>query len=338
MTSAALIPPPAADIAGVVCHWRTAPEVPRTQRRQGVSLVLCTYRRAASVARFLESVATQTRRTDELIVVDASPDAETEQAVRAQNGLGPVIYWRVREPLRGLTRQRNFGLDQVSFDLVAFFDDDVVLGPTCLEELERVHRQASDLAGVGCFAERWSPPTALWRLRRALRMVPELKPGSYTRGGMSVPWQFHQPTGQLVDGDWLPGCAMMLKTDIAASVRFDSALGGYGQGEDLEFSLRLRRQGRIAIAGSAPCEHFHAPGGRPSAFQLGTMEICNRYRIWRQVYEQPRLLDRVAFGYTWTLDTVLLVRDALRPRSAASGVRRIAGRVVGASQILTGRC
>jgi GT2 family glycosyltransferase len=323
---------------GVVRHW-SADDAARSGagRRPGISIVLCTYQRPDSVRRFLESVTPQTRPVDEVLVVDASRDVETERVVAGWRGARRVSYWRVDDPLRGLTRQRNFGLEAVAYDLVAFFDDDVVLAPTCIAEMERPHRASEDVAGVGCFAETWMPPTLLWRARRAFGIVPDLRPGSYTRTGMSVPWRFHIPTTNVIEGDWLPGCAMMLKTTAACQVGFDEALAGYGQGEDLDFSLRLRERGRIAIAGAARCQHFHEPSGRPDAFRLGQMEIWNRYRIWRRVHRQPRLTDRIAFTYAWTFDTILLMRDAVRPKYAANGIRRIAGRVRGASRVLTSR-
>ncbi len=320
---------------GVVQHWTAGqPSSQASTLRTGISLVLCTYQRPESVTRFLESVSRQTRTVDEVVVIDASRDTQTSDAVAAWRGAPHVSYWRVEDPLRGLTRQRNMSLELVAYDLVAFFDDDVVLHPGCIAEMERAHRVAPDLAGLGCFAETWMRPTLLWRMRRALRVVPHLEPGRYTHTGMSVPWRFHAPTTEVVDGDWLPGCAMMLKTEVACRVGFDEALTGYGQGEDLAFSLRLRQWGRIALAGAAMCQHLHAPPGRPNAFKLGHMEIWNRYRIWRQVYPQPRLTDHLAFAYAWTLDTILLTRDAVRPRHAASGLLRIAGRVQGASRVL----
>jgi GT2 family glycosyltransferase len=300
----------------------------------GVSVVLCTCHRPESVGRFLKSISTQTRRPDELLIVDASFDRRTEEIVSTLAVGCRMTYWRVADPLRGLTRQRNFALRRVACDLVAFFDDDVVLDRPCLEQLERAHRALDDFVGIGCFAEAHSPPTRLWRCRRALGMVPDLRPGSYTTGGMSVPWRFHPPTDRIVEGDWLPGCAMMLKTEAARSVLFDEALTGYAQGEDLEFSLRMRRLGRLAIAGTAGCRHLHEPAGRPDAFRLGQMEIWNRHRIWQRAHDAPSFRARWCFAYTWFMDTVMLVRDVLRPRRARDGVRRIAGRLVGASRIL----
>ncbi|MCC7009053.1 MAG: glycosyltransferase family 2 protein [Acidobacteria bacterium] len=336
---AAFVPHSTAAVPGVVADWtRGAGELASAERdAPGVSVVLCTYRRAASVQRFLQSLGRQARLPDETLIVDASPDEATETIVRAWPAPTVVRYWRVEPPLRGLTRQRNFGLDRVTRDLVAFFDDDVVLGAECLAELERAHRERPALAGAGCFAESWMQPTALWRLRRALGIVPNLQPGTYTRTGLSIPWRFHAPTTAVVEGDWLPGCAMMLKTAAARVVRFEEVLAGYGQGEDLEFSLRLRARGAVALVGAAACDHLHEPAGRPDAFRLGRMEIENRHLIWRRTYRNLAWRDRLAFAYAWTLDTLLLARDAMRPGRAADGLRRIAGRVRGGAAILARR-
>jgi len=328
------VEPHAADIATA---WQRGPSTTLAPRDRSLTTILCTYRRPESARRFLESLAAQIRVPDQLLIVDASPDEATEAMVASLRFGFAVKYWRVQGQLRGLTRQRNFALRRVSSDLVAFFDDDIVLDPSCLQQLERAHREHPDLAGVGCFAEAFIDPSLLWRLRRTLRIVPHLRPGSYTRGGMSVPWRFHAPTDQIVEGDWLPGCAMMLKVDPGAPLLFDEALTGYAQGEDLEFSLRLRERGRLALHGAARCQHFHEAAGRPNAFKLGEMEIWNRHRIWRRAHRQPRASTRYWFAYAWTLDTLLLTRHLVSPGQVRDSLSRIAGRIVGASRILLTR-
>ncbi len=173
-------------------------------------------------------------------------------------------YWHVGDAHRGLTRQRNFALDHVTTDLVAFFDDDVVLAPNCLGELERVFREDETVVGVGCFdGPETTRPRALWRLRRHLGMISSLDAGKYHRSGMSTPWDFDTGQQAVVEGDWMPGWGMMWKTAAAARARFHEGFAGYSQGEDLDFSLRLRRQGRLLMARRAGLRHLPNPV-RPS--------------------------------------------------------------------------
>ena len=101
----------------------------------------------------------------------------------------------MRGRYQGLTRQRNFALDRVSCDLVAFFDDDTVLDPACLAEMEAVHRLlGEEVAGTGAMVStRRSSPNRIWRIRRGLHAIPNLDPGTYTRSGISIPWGFIEP-------------------------------------------------------------------------------------------------------------------------------------------------
>lgn len=316
--------------------------LPSTLER-GIAVVVCTYRRPTSVLRFLASLRVQRAACDQLIIVDASPDDATERALRddadAPYLARSVLYFRVGGELRGLTRQRNFALRWVATDLVAFFDDDIVLLPDCLDELERCHRALHrDAVGVGALIiDELGATTRLWQLRRALRMVPSLEPGRYHRSGFSTPWNVSSTTSAPVQGDWLHGGATMWKTDAARAIGFCEQLGGYGQGEDLEFSLRVRTRGALVTMGSARVLHLHEASARPDDFRMGYMALYNRYQIHRRGLRDRTWRDALWFAYAWTLDTLLLARHLLLPRRIAPTIKHAAGRCAAAYDLLRGR-
>jgi GT2 family glycosyltransferase len=280
--------------------------------------------------------------------VDASPNSNTERILEARDDLerlaDHVLYIRVAASLRGLTKQRNLALRYVGTDLVAFFDDDVVLRVGCLAEMVRIHRLCGRTAiGVGSFsANHVAFPPLLWQLRRRLRMVSGLQPGRYCRSGMSIPWSWSFVTARHagdmpVEGDWLPGYAMSWKTDEARTAGFDEHCGGYGQGEDLEFSLRLGKRGKLLMTSEALVNHLEEPTGRPAQFALGYMAIYNRYRIHRRALADRNWRDVAWFAYAWSLDTVMLSRGLFQPRSSAPTLAHLAGRAKAACDIVTGR-
>jgi GT2 family glycosyltransferase len=289
-----------------------------------------------------DSLSTHDCTPEKLVIVDSSPGDQTELAIRNHPRIDRlarcIVYFRVQGNLRGLTRQRNFALRWVSTDLIVFFDDDVVLLPGCLRDMERVHRELGDqVAGVGARDEfDRTPVTRLWRLRRCLGIVTTLEPGRYCRTGMSIPWGFLPPTDKLVDGDWLPGFAMMWKTALIDQEGFCSEFGGYAQGEDLEFSLRARRKGRLVLAGTARVQHRQHPAGRPDPFRMGYMAIANRYHIHRTGLDDRSWRDVLRFSYAWTLDTFLLLRNLPWPRRTFETALHVAGRVTAAFRILRG--
>jgi GT2 family glycosyltransferase len=312
------------------------------QLRTGVSAAICTYKRAASLRRLLDSLALQTRLPDELIIVDASPDADTEEVVRNLPDLADYAtsfrYYRVAEPLRGLTRQRNFSLDLVHHDLLVWFDDDIVLEPSCLQEMEQTHRaHGGEIVGVGAHMQNESRElTMRWRLRRLLKLTPSLEPGRYFRSGMATPWRFLEPTDQVVPGDWLTGYAMMWSTAIARQVRLNSVFVGYSAGEDLDFSLRMGQHGKLCVAGQARADHLHEQSGRPDPYQLGRMSLKNAYSIHRSLPNRS-WRDGCWFFYAYGMDTLLRLVALPRPGQMLTKTRFIFGRLVTIAEILSSR-
>jgi len=304
-----------------------------------VTVVVPTYKRRDSLARLFDSVVQQDRLPDEILVVDASPDDDTERMLKTHASAlalrDRTKYWRVSGPLAGLTRQKNFALRHVTTDLVAFFDDDIVLGEGCLREMEQVlRREANHIVGVGCFTTSETAPGRLWRLRRRLGVVASLQAGTYARSGISIPWHFHPSPDLIVEGDWLPGCAQLVRTAAARETGFEENFGGYAQGEDLDFSLRLRAKGKLVIARAARLQHLCDPGGRPDAFRVGYMELYNRYHIHRRAIPGRGWRDAVWFAYAWTVDTLLLARHVRSPRDWGRVTKQVAGRMAAAGTLL----
>lgn len=310
---------------------------------RGCTVVVCTYRRPASLNRLLTSIYERERKPWQVIVVDASPDEETRNSLtRNWNHLlrnGELRYHNVTAEHRGLTKQRNFGLQHVQTDLVCFFDDDVVLVDDCLAEMEAVHRSMGDaVVGVGAYVGlEAQPPRLLWRIRRALGIVTTLEPGRYDRGGMSTPWESMPPGAGAQEGDWLPGCGAIWKTAVARELRFREEFEGYCQGEDLEFSLRARQRGRLVMCGRARLLHLHEAAGRPDEFRLGYMAIYNRYWIHKHCLPSRSAGDALRFLYTFCADTAMLMRHLFKPARVLPLVRHLHGRAMATLDILLGR-
>ena len=309
--------------------------------RPGLTVAICTYQRPASLSRLVDSLAAQERTPDALIVVDASANSATEDVLKAHACLprvaGAVVYIRVIESMRGLPKQRNLCVRYVDTDLTAFLDDDVVLLPGCLAEMERQHRLlGNQVVGVGAVIEGYAARRRLWMLRLILRMVPSLEPGRYYRSGMGTSWRFQDIEDDVVPVDFLPGGAAAWRTEIVQRLGFRTAFSGYAQGEDLEFSLRARRYGALYAVGGARLLHLHEPSGRPDSFARGYMAIRNRYQIHRIGVPDRTWKDVAWFIYAWTVDTVLLGRHLIRPSGGLQVAMEVSGRVRAAYDLLRG--
>lgn len=307
-----------------------------------LTVIVCTYNRPHRVAGFLESFFKESYHPRHLIIVDASPEAETERIVAAFPLDGApdvrVSYFRVGGDLRGLTTQRNFGLRHVDTTHVVYFDDDVILSPDCLSVLETVFEKDPAVVGAAGYNDAYHPSRKLWKVRKALGIVAHLRPGSYHRSGMAVPWSFMSPDEVLVS-DWLPGCGMMWRTSVLREAGgFNEGFRHYALGEDIDMSLRAGKRGKILVVGPAKFKHLlDEGGGRPNDFRKGYMEIYNRFQIQKRGLPDRTWRDTLLFAYAWTVDTFMLLRNVIRPRYTGPIIRQICGRISGAFDVLLGR-
>jgi GT2 family glycosyltransferase len=107
--------------------------------------VMSTVGRAEEMARFLESLKEQNASVF-ITLVEQSPEAGCESLLKPLVDAGHAEY--VHEPVvRGLSRGRNVGLENVRGDVVAFPDDDCWYPAGLLEKvLERI--QANKVDGI----------------------------------------------------------------------------------------------------------------------------------------------------------------------------------------------
>ncbi len=116
-----------------------------------ISVVVPTRNRPRDVEKLLPTIARQTRLPDQLIVVDQSPDEETQLVAR--EAMDPKIAERCvyvhDSEIKGVSAARNVGISLATGDVVVFLDDDVLLSPDCLEQLEMAFKANPDYAGIG---------------------------------------------------------------------------------------------------------------------------------------------------------------------------------------------
>ncbi len=98
--------------------------------RVPVSVVVPTYNRAALITRALDSILSQTKPPQEIVVIDDGSVDDTEGVVRERYG-EKVNY--VRQSNAGVAAARNAGVRAATAEFVAFLDSDDRWMPTKLE-------------------------------------------------------------------------------------------------------------------------------------------------------------------------------------------------------------
>lgn len=318
-----------------------------------LSVVICTYRRPAALRRLLAALRGQTRLPDEILVVDASPDGETEELVL---GFGGLLYTRVPPGERGLTRQRNWGIARARGELVAFLDDDTVPEPTYFEEVLACFGRHPDAVGVGGYVANevaWRraagarPPLSVyragewerredlrWRLRRLLGLDSPLEAGRMAPSGHARPTGFLPPDEADHAVEFFMGGAATWRREPLERVRFSPWFEGYGLYEDLDFCLRAGRERSLWCCTRARLAHLHDDSGRPHRFHYGAMVVRNGWRVWRLRWPAPLWPDRGRWWATTLLLTLCRLGDAIRgPRRSAAFLEAV-GRAWGMARTL----
>jgi glycosyltransferase involved in cell wall biosynthesis len=234
-----------------------------------ISVIICTFGRAAVLRDLLNSLEVQSYRDFETLIIDGNP--EPSPACSTVNEFlqcaGTTMELSLVTSKKGLARQRNVGLDRAKGDLICFLDDDVTLPESFLCQVagtfERPEMQ--DVGGITGYDEQNYPvPVTLrWRLRRALGVIPDLPPGGVDRLGRGIPLSFLHPfTGYKVVG-LLPGFCMIFRRLALKDLRFDELIPTYA-GEDRDFSMRVGWRSRLLICGDLRLRHHATLQGRDS--------------------------------------------------------------------------
>jgi len=118
-----------------------------------VSIVICTYKRPQLIRKAIKSVLDQTLRDFEIVVIDDSPDDETEKVARSFND--ERIKYIKNEVRRGFVACRNQGVRSSSPDskYIGFLDDDDEWLPKFLERTVGRLEERKDLSVVTTYAE-----------------------------------------------------------------------------------------------------------------------------------------------------------------------------------------
>ena len=114
------------------------------------TLIICTYMRPKALLTLLNSVKTQTLYPDQILIIDGSLNNEIKLVLN-KNTFKNLTYFKVDEAHRGLTKQRNYGIEQVakSSEIVCFLDDDTVLDTTYFETLISTYHMKPEALAVG---------------------------------------------------------------------------------------------------------------------------------------------------------------------------------------------
>jgi len=272
-----------------------------------VTFVVATKDRHDDLRTMLKSLAEQSRRPDQIIIVDSS--TEKDAGVGEEFPSLNIRYIHHDRP--SASRRRNVGVRAVDddTDLIGFLDDDAVLLPGAMEAMLKFWETGPPDLGGCSFNDADFKPSSGGGLNR-LPCVRWL--GLYSKeGGRVMPSGWQTLIGSVNEDtfvEWLPTTAAVWRREVFDEFMFDEYFDGYSYLEDLDFSFSVGKHYRLAVVADAGFRHYPSPSGRTGAYRFGQVEARNRLYI---VKKHGLSLWRCYLG--------LLIRLGMTMGSAARG-------------------
>ncbi len=238
-----------------------------------VTIVIVTKDRPSDLAHCLNSVSIQSHSCHQIVIVDSSNDTRSRSVAQRYANRLPLIYTH-SEP--GITKQRNIArlLIATDTDIVLYIDDDVILEPNTILQLQDFFSRHSDAIGVTANIRGEETHSLFKRTMGSLSLLYTPKPFGITAGIFNI---INAPKKQQVV-QWLPGAFMAYRWVNVADLAFDEWFSTYGLAEDLDFSLQAAERGLIYVNPIIQVTHTHSSIGR-NWHRFGVMRIRNRNYI-----------------------------------------------------------
>jgi len=278
-----------------------------------LGLVIASHGRPDLLQKVLLTAASQPRGPDDIVISAVNP-ADIPEVSDTISNLRTVFG----SP--GLTRQRNRGISLLidTTDVVAFIDDDFIVGDDYFLNLEKIFGQDNSIIAVTgqVIADGANSP------------------GFAFEDGIQMARQYAQqkavPFIREIGGTY--GCTMAFRTASIGSLRFDERLPLYGWQEDLDFSGALRRAGRIVKSNLVWGVHLGTKRGKGSEIRLGYSQIINPAYIVAK--------GNMSFAFAFRVATKNFIANlvkSIRPESYIDRRGRLRGNLIGVFHLITGR-
>ena len=270
-----------------------------------ISVIIPTKNRADDLRRTLESILIQTRRPDEIVIVDQG----SSRALRSADFSIPLTY--IYAPhLSGAAVARNVAMDRATGEIWVFLDDDVILEPEYIEEL--LHAYSPEVAGVSGIFSNYAMPSLSRRLFEA-----SFVRGPFHDDRQAIYWHANRLRHRgLRRVKQFTGAIMSFRASAIGNLRFDTNLSGASVAEDIDLCARLPHGAVLVIAPTARLFHKRSVLGRATAHWLDEHAQSSAYmrrRNWNRGVLDDLCFAWLQAGYALVATIGSLKRGSLEP-------------------------
>jgi len=317
------------------------------------SLIICTYQRPVALINLMDSILEQLLVPDEILIIDSSPNNNSKNALQEKH-YPSLKYFKVGIEDRGLTKQRNFGIQKVAKDseVVCFLDDDIILRPKYFKNLIRTYSKYPNAIGVGgAIIDEVQWRTSLLGsaikfdefemdayvrklgsrnvLRKKLGLLSDQPPGYMPEFSNALSTSFLPPSDKTYPVEFFMGGVSSYRKELFDKIGFSSYFEGYGLYEDMDFCLRASKIGQLYVNTEAHLYHYHEEKGRPNQFDYGKMVVRNGWYVWHIKYKNPSFKAQLKWHGIAFLLTLVRIGNIINTNRKKEAFTESLGRIVG---------
>lgn len=278
-----------------------------------ISAVIPTRNRPDDLVKAVSSICRQVRIPDELLIIDQSPGEESRVRVATlMSEVAGIELVYVHDPaVSGLVAAKQLAVERSAGDIVCFLEDDVVLEPEFIQQIEVGFVAYPDM--VGCCGiitnPLGQPPGYEWLFHLFHR-------GIFRDPRVGIYGRLEGDGHSFIPSDVLSGGLSAWRRGVFDAVPFDVA-NGFFMLEDMDFSTRVARHfgHRLYINPNARLEHHWSPVNREV---LGPRQ---RRKIVEFIvfYKKRKTWGKARLALLWLLTGLLVeaLAQSLRVQSSA---------------------
>ena len=231
----------------------------------------------------------------EVIIIDQSKDTESQTAVTDEFEKAstrftvlPQLKYVLDATIVGVSAARNRAMDLAEKAIWLFLDDDIIMEPEFLEELQTIYDKHPEIHGVSGVITNYPPPQ--WLPRTWMMLFSR---GPFLEKRLPIYWN----ADKLRDAGLFPvtgfsGGLMSFRSEAARKARFDTRIG---DGEDVDFCLNLGMKANLVIAPRVRLKHMSSPIGRSTDLWLSRFAATQGFLYEKNWSRRP--FNRLFLGW-----------------------------------------
>ncbi len=250
----------------------------RPVRPEEVCFLIPTKDRPELLKKMISSIQAMSVTPGQIIVVDGGTSAK---AVCDSFPNLPIDYFTCHPP--GQVRQRNLGIQKIRPDmkLVGCYDDDLEVDAKALAAFLEFYNSAPQEYGGVAF-------NIINRRGYRFNFFKFLFLMSGTEPGQLLPSGYNTNICDLkenIDTDWILGGATVWKREILTEIQRPDWYGNYAYGEDVEYSILVRRKYPLAACADARVVDMLGSSAYQMTSDFGRIQVMIRIKMARRLPE-----------------------------------------------------